>query len=55
VAQHRPIDEFLEHHLGNLPQISFLYGLEWDKINAVNHLAIGWYQNYWEPLKKYLT
>jgi activator of HSP90 ATPase len=22
---------------------------------AANHLAIGWYENYWEPLKKYLT
>jgi activator of HSP90 ATPase len=22
---------------------------------AVDHLAIGWYENYWDPLKKYLT
>ena len=22
---------------------------------AADHLAIGWYENYWEPLKKYLT
>src|SRR4030095_4452369 len=22
---------------------------------SVDHLAIGWYENYWDPLKKYLT
>ncbi len=22
---------------------------------AADHLAIGWYENYWDPLKKYLT